>query len=80
MMGAPMADTISQMATKAAMEPSSDMIKRAMGILDDARKRDQKVAPIVSQAMDMLRNGPEAETRDNKPNTSFRPATSKGLY
>ena len=84
-MGGSMPDMIGMMAMKAAMEPSTDKVRRALSILDDARKTDERVAPNISMAMDILRNGPEAitgsETRlKDKPNNSFRPSTSMGLY
>jgi hypothetical protein len=78
MMGGGMADMVSMMAMKRAMEPSTDKIRRAMKILDDARKSDEKVSGIVSNALDILRNGPGGGTRE-RANNSNRPATSMEL-
>lgn len=78
----PPPDIISMIGAMARMprENSQDKIKRAMKILGQVREEDEKVAPIISMAMDVLRNGPEAtpDGGTREANNSPRPSTYLG--
>lgn len=53
---------ISELARSAKPETSVEKIRRAIRILEEARSEDRRVAPIISMAIDFLRNGPEGLT------------------
>lgn len=40
-------------------ESGVDMVRRAIGILEDARENDPKAGKVISAAIHILRNGPE---------------------
>jgi hypothetical protein len=72
-------DLIGMMAQGMKRETSQDKIKRAMKILDEVRSDDKKVEPIISMAMDMIRQGPDVPDSDGSSDSSnFRPSLFKG--
>lgn len=78
-LGGTTSDMISNMAMKAAMEPSTSLIRRALDLLDQARKRDDKIVGNVSMAIDMLRNGDSAPTEARDKRKDSRPSIFRGL-
>lgn len=61
-MGDDMFAMIAELARGAKRETSTEKVRRALRILEEVRKEDMKVAPILSMAIDMIRHGPEGLT------------------